>query len=75
MATDIAHAVPMALFASAGHMAVGNVDFELLSWLLFGSFPGVYLGATLSSHLNQNLVRIILTLILTCTSIKLIIFT
>ncbi len=71
VATDIVHAVPLALFAGMGHMMVGNVDFELLGWLLVGSVPGVWLGARLSSRLPQHYLRIGLALVLATIGVKL----
>jgi uncharacterized membrane protein YfcA len=37
--TDIVHAIPLTLLAGAGHLAMGNVDFRLLGFLLLGSVP------------------------------------
>ena len=71
VATDIVHAVPLALFAGAGHMMVGHVDFELLGWLLLGSVPGVWIGAKLSSKLPQNYLRIGLAFVLSTIGLKL----
>ena len=51
VATDIAHAVPLTAVAGLGHSAVGTVDWSLLSYLLMGSLPGIYIG----SHLGENL--------------------
>ena len=71
VATDIVHAVPLALFAGAGHMLVGNVDFVLLGWLLLGSVPGVWLGAKLSAQLSQHILRTGLALVLATIGLKL----
>ena len=71
VATDIVHAVPLALFAGLGHMVVGNVDFELLTWLLLGSVPGVWLGAKLSARLPQHYLRVGLALVLSAIGLKL----
>lgn len=53
IATDIVHAIPLAMFAGMGHLLMGSVDFSLLGNLLIGSIPGVLVGATLSSRLPQ----------------------
>jgi uncharacterized membrane protein YfcA len=71
VATDIVHAVPLALLAGAGHMMVGNVDFELLGWLLLGSVPGVWIGAKLSVRLPQHLLRAGLAFVLAAIGLKL----
>jgi hypothetical protein len=72
IATDIVHAIPLALFAGAGHLLIGNVDFALLGSLLVGSIPGVIAGAMLSSRLPQALLRMALSAILLFTGLKLL---
>jgi uncharacterized membrane protein YfcA len=62
--TDLAHAVPVALIAGLGHLALGNVDFGLLGWLLAGSLPGVWLGARLGTRAPDRLVRSAIALVL-----------
>lgn len=71
IATDIAHAIPLAIFAGIGHLIIGNVDFGLLGMLLIGSIPAVIIGAMLSSRLPQGFLRSILAVVLTAISIKL----
>lgn len=73
IATDIVHAIPLALFAGIGHLFVGHVDFELLGWLLLGSIPGVLIGAHLSARLPARLLRIALASILSAVAIKLLV--
>ena len=70
--TDIAHAVPLTLFAGLGHYTLGNVDTILLISLLIGSIPGVWIGSNLSSKIDENKLRYILVLILLGVGIKLI---
>jgi uncharacterized membrane protein YfcA len=55
--TDLAHAIPLALVAGAGHLALGNIDFRLLASLLVGSIPGVLLGSSLSARAPEALIR------------------
>ena len=55
--TDIAHAVPLTLFAGIGHMFLGNVDFLLLAALLIGSLPAVSMGARLGKYVPDNIMR------------------
>jgi uncharacterized membrane protein YfcA len=72
VATDIVHAVPLALFAGMGHLLIGHVDFELLGTLLLGSIPGVYLGAKLSAFLPAQVVKLALAMVLLAVALKLL---
>lgn len=71
IATDIAHAIPLAIFAGLGHLMIGNVDFNLLGMLLIGSIPAVIIGAMLSSRLPHGLLRGVLAVVLMAIGIKL----
>jgi len=55
--TDIAHAVPLALIAGAGHAVLGHVDYAMLALLLAGSLPGIALGSRLSGRVPERLLR------------------
>jgi uncharacterized membrane protein YfcA len=72
VATDIVHAVPLALFAGVGHLLIGHVDFQLLATLLLGSLPGVYIGARLSAFLPAKVIKIALALVLMIVGLKLL---
>jgi uncharacterized membrane protein YfcA len=60
VATDIAHAVPLALVAGLGHLAISQVDLGLLRDLLAGSIPAALAGAALSSRVPHALLRAVL---------------
>jgi hypothetical protein len=64
VATDIVHAIPLALFAGLGHLLIGNVDFGLLANMLLGSVPAVIVGALLSARLPHRLLRLALVTLL-----------
>lgn len=55
--TEIAHAVPLTLVAGLGHASVGNMDWELLSYLLMGSLPGIYAGSQLTGKIPDAWLR------------------
>src|SRR5262247_1900609 len=55
--TDIAHAVPLTLVAGLGHAAAGVVDWKLLTALLIGSLPGIWLGSSLSRKIPERALR------------------
>ncbi len=71
IATDIVHAVPLAMFAGFGHLLIGNVDFKLLGALLLGSIPAVVLGAIVSARLPHVILRITLSMVLLLIGAKL----
>lgn len=71
IATDIVHAIPLALFAGTGHLLIGNVDGALLINLLIGSVPAVIAGAMLSSRLPHGVLRAALVVILLLVGVKL----
>lgn len=70
--TDLAHALPLALVAGAGHLLIGNVDFALLGWLLLGSIPGILLGATLSARAPEAVVGRAIAIVLGIVGIRLL---
>lgn len=72
IATDIVHAIPVALFAGIGHFLIGNVDFVLLGNLLAGSIPAVMLGAFLSVRLPHRWLRGALSVVLFSIGAKLL---
>ena len=71
--TDIAHAVPLALLAGAGHWFLGSVDLSLLGALLIGSIPGVVIGSLLSSRSPDRLVQLALAALLAGSGARLLI--
>jgi uncharacterized membrane protein YfcA len=72
IATDIVHAIPLAIFAGVGHLWLGNVNFVLLGNLLLGSVPAVYAGAILSVRLPHTILRGVLALVLMAIAAKLL---
>ncbi|MEN9705139.1 MAG: putative rane transporter protein YjnA [Pseudomonadota bacterium] len=72
VATDLAHAIPLALLAGAGHILLGNVDFLMLGQLLIGSIPGVWIGAYFGGKLPNAVLRPAIAIVLTLVGIKLL---
>jgi hypothetical protein len=70
--TDLAHAIPLALVAGAGHLALGNTDFVLLGNLLLGSIPGILLGSALSTKAPEALIRNAMACVLLVVASKLL---
>ena len=70
--TDIAHAVPLAFLAGAGHWLLGDVDFILLANLLIGSIPGVIIGSLVSSRAPDKWLRPALAAVLTVSGLRIL---
>lgn len=70
--TDIAHAVPLALVAGAGHWLLGSVDLPLLVNLLLGSIPGVVVGSLLASRAPDHILRPALAGVLVVSGVRLL---
>ena len=70
--TDIAHAVPLTLVAGIGHATLGHVEWSLLTALLVGSLPGIWLGAQLTKTLPERIVRTLLCISLVTAGLKVI---
>lgn len=68
--TDLAHAIPLTAIAGFGHWMLGNVDFVLLSSLLIGSLPGIWVGSILSAKLPERFLRPILAVLLLVIGLK-----
>jgi uncharacterized membrane protein YfcA len=71
VATDIAHAIPLAVFAGLGHLYLGNVQINLLANLLLGSIPSVIIGSKLSTRMPQKALRWLLAMTLFLVSASL----
>ncbi|WP_040324809.1 sulfite exporter TauE/SafE family protein [Candidatus Aquiluna sp. IMCC13023] len=76
VATDIVHAIPIALLAGASYSIAGFLDWRLLVLLLLGSVPGAIFGSLLSEKINAVLLRKTLggVLVLTAAGLTLKLF-
>ncbi|HQX31596.1 MAG: sulfite exporter TauE/SafE family protein [Flavobacteriales bacterium] len=72
IATDIVHAIPLAIFAGLGHLFLGHVEGGLLLNLMMGSIPAVIIGAMLSARMPHAALRFILVLVLIAVGVKLL---
>ena len=64
VATDIAHALPIAIIAGLGHAGLGHVNFAVLGYLLLGSIPGVLIASHTTIRLPQALTRTLIAVML-----------
>ncbi|MCK4842843.1 MAG: sulfite exporter TauE/SafE family protein [Methylococcales bacterium] len=69
--TDIAHAVPLTAIAGLGHLHFGSVDFSLLSGLLIGGIPAIYLGSLIGRKLPDKVLRPLIAILLLAMGVKL----
>ncbi len=72
VATDLLHAIPIALIAGTSYAVSGVVDFELLLWLLVGSIPGVIAGAIASKWVPARSLNLVLGLVLAAMAVLLV---
>ncbi|MEC4750285.1 sulfite exporter TauE/SafE family protein [Methylomicrobium sp. Wu6] len=68
--TDLAHAIPLTAVAGLGHLSIGNVDGILLSSLLIGSLPGIWIGSHLSAKIPERFLRPVLATVLLLIGFK-----
>lgn len=64
VATDIVHAIPLAVVAGLGYLFAGMVDWWMLASLLVGSIPTVLLGSLLAGKIPGRAVQLALALVL-----------
>ena len=72
VATDIAHAIPLALVAGTGYLISGKVNLSLLTSLLIGSIPTAILGAVVAHKISDRLLKLTLSIVLFVVGLKLV---
>ena len=70
VATDIVHAIPLAVVAGLGYLFAGMVDGWMLISLLLGSVPAVLLGSLLAGKITGRWIQIGLALVLMVVGLK-----
>lgn len=73
VATDIVHAIPLAVIAGLGYLFAGMVDWWMLASLLVGSVPAVLLGSLLAGNIPSRAVQIALALVLFAAGVKVLV--
>ena len=73
VATDIVHAIPLAVVAGLGYLFAGMVDWWMLASLLVGSIPTVLLGSLLAGKIPGRGIQIALALVLVAAGIKVLV--
>jgi uncharacterized membrane protein YfcA len=72
VATDIVHAIPLAVVAGLGYLFVGMVDWTLLGALMVGSIPSVFLGGMLTGRLSGRWIQLACSMMLFVAGVKLL---
>jgi len=70
--TDLVQAIPLVFSAALGHVLMGDFKMSLTGSILVGAVPGVYLGARLSSRAPDGILRPLLVVALSASSLKLL---
>lgn len=70
VATDIVHAIPLAVVAGLGYLLAGMVDWWMLASLLLGSIPTVVFGSMLAGKISGRWIQIALALVLMAAGLK-----
>ena len=73
VATDIVHAIPLAVVAGLGYLVAGLVDWWMLASLLIGSIPAVLLGSVTTGKISGRWIQIALAVILSLAGLKILI--
>lgn len=70
--SDVFHGVLIVGVAALGHWHLGDVDLSLVSGLLLGSVPGVWLGSFFASRIPEGTLRPAVATLLFVTGVKLL---
>jgi uncharacterized membrane protein YfcA len=70
VATDIVHAIPLAVVAGLGYLFAGMVDWWMLASLLVGSIPAVLLGSMLAGKFPGRWIQVALAFVLIPAGVK-----
>ncbi|UOD51431.1 sulfite exporter TauE/SafE family protein [Orrella daihaiensis] len=70
VATDLVHAIPLAVVAGTGYLIAGLVDWIMLMNLLMGSVPAIVLGSLWAQKLSGRWIQIALAVVLFAAGVK-----
>lgn len=71
--TDIAYGVLLAATTGLGHLLLRNVDFGVLTSLLTGMVPGVYVGGLFTGSLPETALKRVISVALLGAAVKLLV--
>lgn len=70
--TDLVQAVPLVVAAAVGHVINTGITWHILIPLIVGGTPGTFIGARMSSWVNQNVIRGGIIIVLTLTGLSML---
>jgi hypothetical protein len=70
VATDIVHAIPLAVVAGLSYLFLGMVDWKMLLSLLAGSIPAVVIGSLLAGKIAARRIQVALAAVLLLAGLK-----
>lgn len=70
VATDIVHAIPLALIGGIGYLFMGVVDWWILGSLLIGSIPAVLLASVFAKKIAGRWLQIVMAIVLAISGCK-----
>ncbi|WP_396190366.1 sulfite exporter TauE/SafE family protein, partial [Flavobacterium sp.] len=70
VATDLVHAIPLAVVAGLGYLLAGLVDWQMLISLLAGSVPAIILGSLLARKVSGRWIQWLLAVVLLVAGFK-----
>lgn len=70
VATDLVHAIPLAMVAGLGYLFAGMVDWQMLLSLLAGSIPAIIAGSLLARRTSGRKLQVLLALVLLSAGAK-----
>jgi uncharacterized membrane protein YfcA len=70
VATDLVHAIPLAMVSGLGYLFAGMVDWVMLASMLCGSIPAIVAGSLLARRVPGRLIQLILALVLLAAAVK-----
>lgn len=70
VATDLVHAIPLAMVAGSGYLMAGMVDGTMLVSMLAGSLPSVLLGSVLARRASPQGLRLAVAAVLALAAMK-----
>jgi len=70
--SDVFHGVLIVGVAALGHWRLGDVNLPLVTGLLLGSIPGVWVGSLVATRIPEGALRPAVAALLFVTGVKLV---